>query len=121
MNASYIASCPKRPSRTMSAAIAAITILGLGAAGIVAAPIATARTNLPAPTAPPTGGDPHWESLAQKCYKGSMRACDSLADQTEVANAPVYHDYGFSCGGRVSYNPTGQVYNYCIDQFPDHP
>ena len=49
-----------------------------------------------------------------------MRACDSLADQTKYANAPVYNDYGFSCGGRVTYEQ-GVTYETCSDQFPNNP
>jgi hypothetical protein len=49
-----------------------------------------------------------------------MRACDRLADQTAAVDAPVYHDYGFSCGGRVNYDPTSAEDEYvgCVDQYP---
>jgi hypothetical protein len=49
-----------------------------------------------------------------------MRACDRLADQTAAVDAPVYHDYGFSCGGRVNYDSTSAEDEYvgCVDQYP---
>ncbi len=56
----------------------------------------------------------------RNCYNGSMRACDRLADQTAAVDAPVYHDYGFSCGGRVNYDSTSAEDEYvgCVDQYP---
>ena len=103
-------------SRARMAAMTASAMFGLCLAGVVASPVANA---IPSPDPPPTGGDPGWAQLAQQCYGGSMRACDRLADQTQYANAPVYHDYGFSCGGRVNYDPgdTESDYVTCSDQF----
>ena len=42
--------------------------------------------------------------------RGSDRAVD----------APIYHDYGFSCGGRVNYDATDaeDEYGLCVDQYP---
>jgi hypothetical protein len=110
--------------RRWLAAMTGAALLGLVAAAITVSPVASA--DLPSPQPPPTGGDPGWAALAQSCYNGHMRACDSLADQTKAANAPVYQNYGFSCGGRVNYQPGGQAsgaptYIYCVDQFPNYP
>jgi hypothetical protein len=117
---------PRRRSSRRLAILTSTTVVGLAVAGIIVSPVARATTILPNPTPPPGGGDSGWEALAQSCYNGSMRACDSLADQTKAVNAPVYQDYGFSCGGRVTYQPgsaaTGApTYVYCLDQYPDHP
>jgi hypothetical protein len=116
---------PRRRSNRRLATRTSTTVIGLAVAGIIVSPVARA-TPLPNPTLPPVGGDSGWAALAQSCYKGSMRACDSLADQTKTVNAPNYQDYGFSCGGRVTYQPGGAAtgaptYVYCLDQYPDHP
>jgi hypothetical protein len=84
-------------------------------------PVAPAGPSLPAPSPAPSGGDPGWQNLALKCQHGSMRACDSLADQTRYANAPHYYQYGFTCGGRVVAPTASNSYVYCIDQFPKFP
>ncbi len=91
------------------------TMFGLSLAGLAGTPPANA---IPSPDLPPSGGDPGWEALAQDCYDGSMRACDNLADVTKEAGAPVYFDYGFSCGGRVRYS-AGDTAGYasCVEQY----
>ena len=95
------------------------TMFGLCLAGIVGAPLANA---IPDPDDPPYGGDPGWEALAQDCYEGSMRACDNLANATKDARAPVYFDYGFSCGGRVLYSANDTSgYVSCQDQYANSP
>jgi len=96
--------------------IAVVACAAFGAFGLLGATVAQA---IPTPTLPPTGGNAEWQSLAQNCYTGAMRSCDSLADQTKFSNAPealAYNDYGFSCGGRVYYDPNG-VYMSCYEQF----
>ena len=97
--------------------VAAATAAAMFGLCLAVAPVAGA---IPAPDPPPSGGDPGWEALAENCYNGSMRACDRLADQTAAVDAPVYHDYGFSCGGRVDYDPTSAEDEYvgCVDQYP---
>ncbi|HEY5856686.1 MAG TPA: protein kinase [Aldersonia sp.] len=82
-------------------------------------PPTTPAEALPNPTSPPTGGEPSWDSLAENCHDGSMRACDSLYDRTITAtlpSAPDYNEYGASCGGRLPGTE-----NYCLDEYPDHP
>jgi hypothetical protein len=92
----------------------ATTVLGL----LVSAPLATAAP-LPDPDPAPSGGSPGWETLADECFDEVMASCDRLADQTRYANAPIYHDYGFTCGGRVTYDPSSAEddYNTCVDQY----
>ena len=91
-------------------------LAGLAVAAVVCAPLAHA---VPAGDPPPYGGDPTWEAMAQDCHDGIMSSCDSLAQATRHGEAPVYHDYGFSCGGRATYDP-GEAegdYNTCVDQY----
>lgn len=77
---------------------------------------------IPDPTPVPVGGDPGWHTMAENCYQGSMRACDALANTTRDANAPVFFDYGFSCGGRVHYSKTDTSnYSTCLAQYPSNP
>src|ERR1700755_3119694 len=83
--------------------VAAATAAAMFGLCLAVAPVANA---IPAPDPPPSGGGPGWESLAENCYNGSVRACARLADQPAAVDAPVYHDYGFSCGGRVNYDST---------------
>ena len=106
--------------RGQVAAATAATMFGLCLAAVTMSPVANA---IPAPDPPPVGGDPDWEAMAQDCYDGSMRSCDRLADQTAVVDAPIYHDYGFSCGGRVKYDSTDaeDEYGLCVDQYPESP
>lgn len=112
---------------TARAGVAAAVIgLGLlGTAGIAGATTVPAvpmtPASLPSPDPPPSGGDPNWEGLAQDCHDGSMRSCDSLTDQTAYSDAPVYNNYGFTCGGRVVAPPDMTSWSRCADQFPDTP
>jgi hypothetical protein len=100
----------------VSMRIAVVACTAFGASGLL---VPAVGQSMPAPVSPPTGGNAEWQVLAEDCYSGSMRSCDSLADQTKFSNAPeaaAYNDYGFSCGGRVYYDPDG-VYVSCYDQF----
>jgi hypothetical protein len=121
MNTTFDAPGRPRPfGKPWRMAMSAIAVLGLCVGGLIASPIAAADW-LPSPSPAPTGGTPGWQDLAQQCQQGSMRACDSLADQTRYANAPIYYNYGFTCGGRVIAPTASSHYIYCLDQFPNNP
>ena len=71
-------------------------------------------SDLPAPSVEPDGlgADSSLDELAESCYDGDMRACDSLYDRSDAGSD--YETYGDTCAGR---QPSGTLI-YCTESFP---
>jgi len=62
------------------------------------------------------------------CYNGSMRACDSIWLSNRVLSDTFLHNYGRTCGGRVSLDELRRAGAFrlqgpslhCVEIFPGH-
>ena len=62
----------------------------------------------PATFIPEYGTDPGFDSRADSCYGGDLRACDRLYSVTPVSAATAsYEGYGATCGGRLADEDPG--------------
>ena len=84
--------------------IVGVVLVALGSGG---------REPAPAATREPTGlgDDAFLDRLAQQCHDGTMSACDSLYDDSDIGSA--YEEYGDTCAGRRAGG------DYCVDVYTD--
>jgi hypothetical protein len=54
------------------------------------------------------------------CYKGSMKACDSIWLSERILMDTWLHNYGRTCGGRVNLRAIRRANVTCAEAFPGH-
>jgi hypothetical protein len=55
-----------------------------------------------------------------ECYKGSMKACDSIWLSDRVLQDTWLYNYGRTCGGRVDLRAIRRANLTCAEAFPGH-
>jgi hypothetical protein len=81
-----------------------------------------AQTPLPPPQEPQLAepGDRYavYNEAQVACYRGSMRACDSLGLNDRILMDSFLGQYGGSCGGRVNLRAMRRSDHNCRTAFP---
>ena len=54
------------------------------------------------------------------CYRGSMKACDSIWMDDRVLMDTFLYNYGRTCGGRVDLRTIRREGVSCVEAFPGH-
>ena len=113
----------------------AACMLAIPFAAVVATSACNTRAfaeDLPPPSEPMLAEQGDWAADFNEaqiaCYNGSMSACDAIWLSNRVLSDTFLHNYGRTCGGRVSLDELRRAGAFrlqgpslhCIEIFPGH-